>query len=124
MFEDPAVAAVEALFAESRRCEADPSQRVEATFALWICSCYSHDDRAPKWLVYDRADDGGIAWCRVPERTKALDLVHAKDTAGDHTFPAHVLLWLQRGEADPWGGSGSSSDAIVLEALRDKILAG
>jgi hypothetical protein len=123
MVEDPAVAAAEALFGESRRCEADPGQRVEATFALWICNCYSDDDRAPKWLVYDRADDGGIDWCRVPERTRALDLVHAKDTTGDHTFPAHVLLWLQGREADPWGGSRSGADAILLETLRDKILA-
>jgi len=92
------------------------------------CNCYSEDDSAPTWLVYDRAVDGGIEWCRVPDRTEPLELVHAKDTAGDHTSPADVLLWLQRREADPWLGSGNGngnvSDAVVLEALRDKILAG
>jgi hypothetical protein len=122
MPEDPAVAAVEELFGSSRRYEADPRQRAEATFALWLCTCYS-DDAAPTWLVCDRAVDGVIDWCRVPDRIEPLDLVNAQDTAGNHTSPADVLLWLQRSEADPWGGSGSSSDAIVLEALREKLLA-
>lgn len=128
MSQDPAVDAVEEQFGLSRRCEANPGQRVEAIFALWLCNCYSEDDSAPTWLVYDRAVDGGIEWCRVPDRTEPLELVHAKDTAGDHTSPADVLLWLQRREADPWLGSGNGngnvSDAVVLEALRDKILAG
>lgn len=123
MSEEPVVAAVETLFGVSRRYEADPGQPVEATFALWLCTCFSDDDAPPTWLVCDRAVDGRISWCRVPDRTEPLDLVHAKDMAGDHTSPRDVLLWLQRSEAAPWAGSGSSSDAIVL-ALRDKILAG
>ena len=124
MSEDPAVAAVEELFGVLRRSEAAPGQRVEATFALWLCPCYSDDEAAPIWLVYDRAEDGGIAWCRVPEGTEPLGLVHAKETAGDHTSPADVLVWLQRSESDPWGGSGSRSDSAVLDVLREKILAG
>ena len=58
LFEDPAVAAVEGLFGVSRRCEVDPEQRVEAAFALWVGTCYSDDDFAPTWLVYERAADG------------------------------------------------------------------
>jgi hypothetical protein len=121
MSEDSAVADVEDLLGSWRRYEPDPRERAEATFALWLCTCYS-EDAAPTWLVYDRAGDGEIAWCRVPDRMEPLDLVKAQDTAGNHTSAADVLLWLHRSEADPWGGSGSSSDAIVLETLREKLV--
>ncbi len=121
--EDPAVAAVEQLLGPSRRCEADLRRRVDANFALWICNCYG-DDLAPIWLVYDRAGDGLIEWCRVPPCVREEELVNAKDMTGDHTFPDYVLAWLQGREADPWGGSTGGGDAVLLKALREKILAG
>lgn len=124
MSEDPTVAAVEDVLGSARRSEPDPAEPVEAAFALWLCNCYSDDDSAPTWFVYDRAADGGLAWCRVPDRTEPLDLVRAKDSAGDHTSPPDVLLWLQGTEAAPWSSPHGGGDAVVLEALRTKILAG
>jgi hypothetical protein len=121
MPEDTAVATVEQLFGASRRYEADLQWRIAATFALWLCTCYSDDDKAPTWLVHDFADGTGVAWCRVPNRVKPLDLVDAQDTAGDHTSPAEVLLWLEGRAADPWNGD-SSGDAILLKAIREKLL--
>lgn len=124
MSQDPTVAAVEDVLGPARRSEPDPADPVEATFALWLCNCYSDDDSVPTWLVYDRAADGGLAWCRVPDRTEPLDhLVHAKDSAGEHTGPSDVLLWLQGTEASPWSSAHGGYGALVLEALRAKVLA-
>ena len=122
MSQDRAVDAVEQLLGASRRRETT-DDRVEANVALWLCGCYSDHDEVPIWLVYERAADGLIEWRRVPSRTHESDLVNAKDLTGDHTFPASVLAWLQRREADPYGGSGDSGDAVMLEALRAEILA-
>lgn len=122
--EDPAVAFVEAIFeAAASRHPAAP-QSGEGTpvapRALWICACVTMDD-APTWLIYD-TDEGGIAWCRVPDGVEPLDLVDARLIAGGHADPAEVLLWVQGKTSEPWAGGGDGSgDAGVLEALGRKI---
>ena len=122
MPEGPAVSAVEEILGASRRYEADPHQRVIAAHALWICTCYSDDAEPPTWLIHDVADAHEIAWCRVPDG-EPLELVDARDSSGNHTDPAWVLLWLQGGASNPWGEDVGGGDALLLEALRTRILA-
>jgi hypothetical protein len=122
MSEDAAVPAVEECLRSSRRYEADPYQRVTAAHALWICTCYSDDAEAPTWLIHDVDDAYEIAWCRVPDG-EPLDLVDARDSSGNHTHPGWVLLWLQGGASNPWSEDVGGGDAMLLEALRRRILA-
>ncbi len=121
---DPAVASVEKLLGASRRYEPAAAQgRVVATRALWVCNCYSDNDRAPRWLVHEVVAGHPLAWTRVPDGVDPFDLVEAKDAAGDHTSPAVVLQWLRREVADPWVVEVGGGDALLLDAIRDLILA-
>lgn len=88
-----------------------------------ICLCGGDEKLSLRWLIYDRASDGEIAWCRVPGGMNPWDLVHEEDGAGDHTSPVEVRLWLERREVNPWGEVRGGGDAVVLNTLRDKILA-
>lgn len=122
--EDPAVAVVESILEAAASRHPAPTESGEgipvAPHALWICACVTMDD-APTWLIYD-TDEGGVAWCRVPNKVELVDLVDARLTAGGHADPAEVLLWIQGKTSEPWGSGGNGGgDVGVLEELGRKI---
>ncbi len=116
------MAPVEEILDAAATREPSPMRLLEdrplATHAMWICACETMED-APTWLIYDM-DEGGVVWCRVPDDVEPLDLVDARLSAGGHSDPGEMLLWLQDGASDRWLGGGGGDEAVARE-LQPKI---
>lgn len=99
----------------SRITVTSDGRRPAVECALWICACLSRED-APTWLIFDEPDET-LRWCRVPDGSKASDIVDARVTAGGHTDPGTILAWLRGDEADPWADGHGWGDAEVIRGL-------
>ena len=117
MSSDPAAALVEQML-EALAPLSPPTGPYIATHALWICPCYSDDDDATGWLIWDDGD--GVAWSKLPDGVSEEDIVNAQKMGGGHTSPTDFLFWLQ-GKPTPWPDDEYMGEPEVLEELGRQI---
>lgn len=118
MPEDPAVALVSQML-EAVAPQRPATGQYDAVHALWICPCYSDDDDATGWLIWD--DGVGVAWCQLPDGASEDEIVNAQHMGGGHTHPQDILLWLQGESTQPWPDGDYMGDPVVLAELGRKI---
>lgn len=118
------MAAVEQILTTAAARSTPPVPRLNDRFsadrAVWVCACVTDFGAdAPTWLIVD-TDDGGIAWCRVPDGLAVSTFVSAPLVTGDHLHPEQVLHWLEGREDRYWPGA-RTADSEVVERLGRKI---
>ncbi|MFC7500487.1 hypothetical protein ACOACQ_23040 [Nocardioides sp. CPCC 206347] len=86
--------------------------------AAWFCTCITDfGTDAPTWVIYDIVD-GGLGWCRVPDRLDVSDLVVARVVDGDHVHPEQVLHWLQGTNGNPWSVRAGAAGTVLGDLAR------
>jgi hypothetical protein len=93
--------------------------RPQAIRALLICACVTLE-YAPTWLIYE-GSDGTVKWTRIPDGSKAADVVDGRVETGGHADPTDVLAWLKGEAPDPWANGHGGGDQSVVPDLQRRI---